>query len=51
MEERISAMQAPMMSARDGQSKWRHKRTGIILKELTMIHPTAMTPGPPVLRP
>lgn len=51
MEESISAMQAPIMSAIDDQSRQRRRRIVIILKMLTMIQPMAMTPGPPVLRP
>ena len=51
MDESISAMQAPIMSAIDNQSGSRHVRISVILKMLTMIQPMAMTPGPPVLRP
>ena len=44
-------MQAPMMSASNGQSRQRRDRTVVVLNMLTMIHPIAMTPGPPVFRP
>ncbi len=44
-------MQAPMMSAADGQSSYSNVGMVVILNMLTMIHPTVMTPGPPVLRP
>ena len=51
IEERISAMQAPMMSAADDQYNFQYDMTFTLLNMLMTIHPTVMTPGPPVFRP